>query len=43
MCFSNEPMIVFPGMFGVRLEDHIHMAEDGPRWFTQPAENPCAV
>jgi len=43
MCFSNEPMIVFPGTFGVRLEDHIYMAEDGPHWFTTPAENPCAV
>ncbi|QWW71862.1 Xaa-Pro peptidase family protein [Rhizobium sp. WYJ-E13] len=43
MCFSNEPMIVFPGTFGVRLEDHIYMAEDGPHWFTTPAANPCAV
>ena len=37
MCFSNEPMIVIPGRFGVRLEDHFHMTEDGPRWFTPPA------
>ncbi|MBR9792196.1 MAG: aminopeptidase P family protein [Gammaproteobacteria bacterium] len=37
MCFSNEPMIVVPGEFGIRLEDHFYMAEDGPRWFTQPA------
>ncbi|MFZ5669932.1 MAG: M24 family metallopeptidase [Pseudomonadota bacterium] len=36
MCFSNEPMIVAPGMFGVRLEDHFHMTADGPRWFTRP-------
>lgn len=36
MCFSNEPMIVIPGKFGVRLEDHFHMTADGPRWFTQP-------
>ncbi|MFC5758606.1 M24 family metallopeptidase [Rhizobium sp. GCM10022189] len=43
MCFSNEPMVVFPGTFGVRLEDHIYMAEDGPYWFTKPAENPYAV
>jgi Xaa-Pro dipeptidase len=43
MCFSNEPMVVFPGAFGIRLEDHIYMAEDGPHWFTVPAENPCAV
>ena len=37
MCFSNEPMIVVPGEFGVRHEDHFHIASDGPRWFTQPA------
>ncbi|MBB3593610.1 Xaa-Pro dipeptidase [Rhizobium sp. BK529] len=43
MCFSNEPMIVFPGAFGVRLEDHIHMGEDGAHWFTTPAANPYAV
>ena len=36
MCFSNEPMIVVPGRFGVRLEDHFHMTETGPAWFTQP-------
>ena len=36
MCFSNEPMIVIPGAFGVRLEDHFYMAEDGPHWFTEP-------
>ena len=39
MCFSNEPMIVVPGEFGIRLEDHFYMAEDGPRWFTQPAHS----
>ncbi|WP_084578895.1 M24 family metallopeptidase [Sphingomonas azotifigens] len=36
MCFSNEPMIVVPDRFGVRLEDHFHMTETGPRWFTEP-------
>jgi Xaa-Pro dipeptidase len=36
MCFSNEPMIVIPGAFGVRLEDHFHMTPSGPRWFTEP-------
>ncbi len=41
MCFSNEPMIVFPGKFGVRLEDHIHMTESGPAWFTEPAKSPA--
>jgi Xaa-Pro dipeptidase len=42
MCFSNEPMIVVED-FGVRLEDHIYMAADGPRWFTRPAESPTEV
>lgn len=36
MCFSNEPMIVIPDRFGIRLEDHFYMSEDGPRWFTRP-------
>lgn len=36
MCFSNEPMIVIPGRFGIRLEDHFYMTEQGPKWFTQP-------
>lgn len=36
-CCSNEPMIVVPGRFGVRLEDHFHVTEDGARWFTEPA------
>jgi Xaa-Pro dipeptidase len=37
MCFSNEPMIVTPGAFGVRLEDHFHVTETGAAWFTQPS------
>lgn len=37
MCFSNEPTICIYGEFGVRLEDHIYMAEDGAHWFTEPA------
>jgi len=37
MCFSNEPMIVVPGAFGVRLEDHFHVTDDGAAWFTQPS------
>jgi len=41
MCFSNEPMIVFPDRFGIRLEDHIHMTETGPQWFTHPAKGPA--
>jgi Xaa-Pro dipeptidase len=37
MCFSNEPMIVVPNEFGVRLEDHFYMTERGPCWFTEPS------
>ncbi|QUD87769.1 M24 family metallopeptidase [Phenylobacterium montanum] len=37
MCFSNEPMIVVPEQFGVRLEDHFHVTEDGAAWFTRPS------
>ena len=36
MCFSNEPMIVVPGRFGIRLEDHFRVTDTGARWFTQP-------
>ena len=36
MCFSNEPMIVVPDRFGVRLEDHFHVTETGAAWFTPP-------
>ena len=36
MCFSNEPMIVVPGAFGVRLEDHFHVTDQGASWFTPP-------
>jgi Xaa-Pro dipeptidase len=36
MCFSNEPMIVIPDAFGVRLEDHFHVTAEGAAWFTQP-------
>lgn len=39
MCFSNEPMIVIPGRFGVRHEDHFYMTDAGPRWFTEPAKS----
>ena len=40
MCFSNEPMLVYPGRFGIRLEDHIHMTANGAQWFTTPAKSP---
>ena len=39
MCFSNEPMICIYGEFGVRLEDHFYMTEEGARWFTQPSHS----
>lgn len=37
MCFSNEPMICIYGEFGIRLEDHFYMDDDGPKWFTEPS------
>ncbi|MHB2169983.1 M24 family metallopeptidase [Alsobacter sp. R-9] len=37
MTFSVEPMICLYGSFGVRLEDHVYMTAEGPRWFTPPA------
>lgn len=46
ICFSVEPMICVPNVFGIRLEDHIYMTEEGPKWFTQPAhsiENPFGL
>ena len=39
MCFSNEPMLVIPGKFGIRLEDHFYMTKSGPKWFTQPSHS----
>lgn len=39
MCFSNEPMICIYGEFGVRLEDHFHVTEDGAAWFTEPCHS----
>jgi Xaa-Pro dipeptidase len=35
MCFSNEPTISIPGEFGIRLEDCLYVAEDGPHFFTK--------
>lgn len=43
MCFSDEPMIVVPDRFGIRLEDDIHITEDGPVWFTEPQPDILAV
>ena len=39
MCFSNEPMLCLYGEFGVRLEDHFYMTDEGPRWFTKPSHS----
>lgn len=39
MCCSVEPMIVVPEQFGIRLEDHFYMTEQGAEWFTQPSFN----
>ncbi len=39
MCFSIEPMICSYGEFGVRLEDHAYIGEDGPHWFTLPSQS----
>ena len=34
MCFSDEPSIIIPNTFGIRLEDCLYITESGPRWFT---------
>lgn len=39
MCFSNEPMIVVPERYGVRLEDHFRVTAEGAAWFTAPQES----
>ena len=39
MCFSDEPGLYLPGKFGVRLEDCFHMADAGPRWFSEPPKS----
>jgi Xaa-Pro dipeptidase len=35
MCFSDEPTIAIPGEFGIRLEDCMHITEDGARMFSR--------
>ena len=37
MCFSDEPMIAIPGEFGIRHEDCLYIAADGPHFFTKQA------
>jgi Xaa-Pro dipeptidase len=34
MTFSDEPGIYIPGEFGIRLEDDMHITEDGAQLFT---------
>ncbi|HLA68949.1 MAG TPA: Xaa-Pro peptidase family protein [Bacteroidota bacterium] len=34
MCFSDEPTICIYGEFGIRLEDCLHITDDGARMFT---------
>lgn len=35
MCFSDEPTVVIPGTFGVRLEDCLYVGNDGPHFFSE--------
>jgi Xaa-Pro dipeptidase len=37
MCFSDEPMIVIYGEFGIRHEDCLYITESGPKFFTPQA------
>jgi Xaa-Pro dipeptidase len=37
MCFTNEPTIIIPGEFGVRLEDDMVITQDGAKYFTLPS------
>lgn len=39
MCFSDEPGIYLRGEFGVRLEDDMHITEDGARLFTAQSKS----
>jgi len=36
MCFTDEPVIVIPGEFGIRIEDDFYITEDGAKYFSQP-------
>ena len=35
LCFSDEPTISIPGEFGIRLEDCLYVAENGPQFFSK--------
>jgi Xaa-Pro dipeptidase len=39
MCFSNEPGVYIRGEFGVRLEDDMHITDDGANLFTPQSES----
>jgi Xaa-Pro dipeptidase len=39
MCFSDEPGIYIRGEFGVRLEDDMHITENGAELFTAPSKS----
>ena len=39
MCFSDEPTIAIPGEFGIRLEDCLYVAEDGPHFFSKQSKS----
>jgi len=46
MTFSDEPGIYIPGEFGVRLEDDMHITENGAELFTPQSpslEDPSEV
>jgi len=36
MCFSNEPGLYTPGVWGIRLEDCFYMTPSGPKFFSVP-------
>lgn len=38
MCFSDEPTIVIYGQFGIRLEDCMHITENGAQFFSPQSE-----
>jgi len=37
MVFSDEPGIYIPGEFGIRLEDEMHITENGAELLTPPS------
>lgn len=39
MCFSDEPTIAIYGEFGCRLEDCLHITENGPVFFSKQSPN----